>query len=77
MFFENISVCSSHDVNLTIIYHNLGSLMDIKTGLNLQRCFNASGRLRIVAAINVLIGVYYYPIEQADFPLLSVSGQID
>lgn len=41
--------------------------MDIKTGLNLQRCFNASGRLRIVAAINVLLGVYYYPIGQTDF----------
>ena len=27
--------------------------MGTKTGLNLQRCFNASGRLRIVAAINV------------------------
>ena len=48
--------------------------MDIKTGLNLQRCFNASGRLRIVAAINVLLGVYYYPIGQTDFSLLSVSG---
>ena len=41
--------------------------MDIKTGLNLQRCFNASGRLRIVAAINLLIGVYYYPKGQTDF----------
>ena len=41
--------------------------MGTKTGLNLQRCFNASGRLRIVAAINVTSGVYYYPIEQTDF----------
>ena len=41
--------------------------MGTKTGLNLQRCFNASGRLRIVAAINVTFGVYYYPIEQTDF----------
>ena len=47
--------------------------MDIKTGLNLQRCFNASGRLRIVAAINVTSGVYYYPIEQADFFLFPLS----
>ncbi len=47
--------------------------MGTKTGLNLQRCFNASGRLRIVAAINLLLGVYY-PIGQTDFfpfPLLS------
>ena len=46
--------------------------MGTKTGLNLQRCFNASGRLRIVATINVTSGVYYYPIEQTDFfpPLL-------
>ena len=41
--------------------------MGTKTGLNLQRCFNASGRLRIVAAINVTSGVYYYPIGQTDF----------
>lgn len=33
--------------------------MGTKTGLNLQRCFNASGRLRIVAAINVTFRVYY------------------
>ena len=50
--------------------------MGTKTGLNLQRCFNASGRLRIVAAINLLFGVYYYPIGQTDFSLLSVSGLI-
>ena len=41
--------------------------MGTKTGLNLQRCFYASGRLRIVAAINVTSGVYYYPIGQTDF----------
>ena len=50
--------------------------MGTKTGLNLQRCFNASGRLRIVAAINVTFGVYYYPIEQTDFflfPLFEIN----
>ena len=46
--------------------------MGTKTGLNLRRCFNASGRLRIVATINVTSGVYYYPIEQTDFFLYFV-----
>lgn len=42
--------------------------MGTKTGLNLQRCFNASGRLRIVAAINVTFGVYYPKDRQIFFP---------